>query len=527
MKTRTVILSLLTLLATTCAVAGSPDKFTDWVVECKKPTACEAKTLRQGDTTDGYPTIKITGKKRTHHKLFLSDAKYVDGSKKITVRIDKTPAIDLNPKRDLKRLNRGEYQIANRDLLHELLSRMASGRKLQLFYTNVRGQAREPEYSLMGMGDALRKLGSASRVAGVVVSKKPEKRELQDNDGSRGGKKFRDWQIRCTTDGSCAAATYKSSGEIDGYPSMRVVVDSSRQRQLHIADAQYMNGSKPIWIKVDGEKEIRLLPGRDFVRLSRGEYKISNSRVLARVMSAIQRGRVFQLSYLNVRSQWRKPEYSLLGAAAAMRELGGGAQKIQIVEKPPEVKPRDARKAVVDTRPPPPIRTPTPSPRPSVTQNTQVPEVIQESNRRDSRSWWQRFTSSGKRWSVSCSGPYRCVATAEGTLKGGKKDISIRISGRRGSRRFMLTDAQMLDASKPMRLQIDGALPLHVVPRKDFKQSGRGEIRFVNSRLTETLISKMQRGDEMWVTYTNRQGRSRVVKFSLKGVNASLKKVTR
>ncbi len=91
----------------------------------------------------------------------------------------------------------------------------------------------------------------------------------------------------------------------------------------------------------------------------------------------------------------------------------------------------------------------------------------------------------------------------------------------------MLSHAGMLDASKPMRIQIDGNLPLHVVPRKDFTKSGRDQVRIVNSRLTQTLLAKMQRGDEMWVTYTNRKGRSRVTKFSLNGVNAALKKVGR
>ncbi len=539
MKTRLIIPLLLTLLASTYTVAGSPKKFTDWVVECKKPTACEAKTLRQGETTDGYPTLKITGKDRSHRKLFLSDAKYVDGSKKISIRIDKNPLIDLNPKRDLKRLNRGEYRVVNSDLRKKLLARMSSGRKLQLFYTNVRGQAREPEYSLMGMGGALKRLGGASPAA--VVSKEPEKSKQkqavaeesesvksgqQVDPRSRVKKKFRNWQIRCAPDGSCSATTYKMRGSIEGFPVISIVMDSNRQQQLHIAAAQFMDGSKNIWIRVDRNREIKLLPGRDFVRLSKSEYKISNSRLLANVMSAIRSGRSLRLSYLNVRGKWRKPVYSLLGSTAAMKELGGAAPKIEVVEKPPEVKLRDTRKAVVDTRPPTPapVRT-TPAPRPSITQNTHIPDVIQESNRQDSRSWWQRFRSSGKRWSVSCSGRYRCVATAEGALKGGKKDISIKVSGGSRSRQFKLTDAGMLDATKPMRIQIDGNLPLHIVPRKDFKKAGRGEVRIVNSRLTETLLAKMRRGDEMWVTYTNRQGRSRVTKFSLKGVNAALKKL--
>ena len=76
-----------------------------------------------------------------------------------------------------------------------------------------------------------------------------------------------------------------------------------------------------------------------------------------------------------------------------------------------------------------------------------------------------------------------------------------------------------------MRIQVDGNLPLHIVPRTDFKKSGRGQVRITNSRLIQTLLAKMKRGDEMWVTYTNRQGRSRVTKFSLNGVNASLKKL--
>ncbi len=543
MKTRLIIPLLLTLLASTYTVAGSPKKFTDWVVECKKPTACVAKTLRQGETTDGYPTLKITGKKRSHRKLFLSDAKYVDGSKKISIRIDNTPLIDLKPTRDLKRLNRGEYQVTNGDLQNKLLSRMASGRNFQLFYTNVRGQAREPEYSLMGMGNALKRLGGTSKAVEVAVSKKPgqaarkseqvvkkpEKGVQQDISGSRVSKKFRNWQIRCAADGSCTATTYKMRGAIDGYPVISIVMDSSNRRQLHIAGARYMNGSKPIWIKVDGNKEIRLLPGRDFVRLSQSEYNISNPRLLANMMSAIQRGRVLRLSYLNVRREWRRPQYSLLGAAAAMNELGGGVQKTGSPEKAPVVKSPKTRKAVVEKRSPKPapVRT-TRAPRRSVTQNTHIPEVIQESNQRDSLSWWQKIGRSGARWKVSCSGRYRCVATVQGTLKGGKKDISVRVSGRkRGSRQFMLANAGMLDTSKPMRIQIDGNLPLHLVPRKDFKQSGRGQVLIVNSRLTQTLLAKMQRGDEMWVTYTNRQGRSRVTKFSLKGVNASLKKLAR
>ncbi len=533
MKTRILILLLLIPLLTPGAVIGASEKFTDWVVKCKGSSACEAKTFRQGGDIDGYPSIKITGKKRTHRKLFLSDAKYLDGSKKISIRIDKTSPLDLKPKRDLKRLNKGEYQVANSDLLRKLLSRMASGRKLQLFYTNVRGQAREPEYSLMGMGGALKRLGSASPVVKVVVKKEPEQagkkqeqvekepeqRVQQDNSRSRVSKKFRNWQIRCSADGSCAATTYKMRGSIDGYPVISIVMDSKHQHQLHIAAAQIVNGSKNIWIRIDRNKEIKLLPGRDFVRLSKSEYKITNSRVLARVMSAIRRGTTLRLSYLNTRGQWRQPVYSLLGSTAAMNELDTGSQKTEIVEKAPEVKPRDTRKAVVDSRPS------TLTPRPSVTQNTHIPEIIQESSRRDSRSWWQKIGKSGKRWSVSCSGRYNCVAKAQGSIKGGKKDISMRISGRRGSRKFILTGAQMLDASKPMRMQIDGTLPLHIVPRKDFSKHGRDEIRIVNSRLRDTLISKMQRGSEMWVTYTNRQGRPRVVKFSLNGMNAALKKL--
>jgi invasion protein IalB len=557
MKTRIIILILLALLGATYAVAEDPKKYTDWVVECKNPTSCEAKTLRQGETTDGYPTIKITGKDRSHRKLFLSDAKYVDGSKKISIRIDKTSLIDLKPKRDLKRLNRGEYQVASGDVKNKLLSRMASGRKLQIFYTNVRGQAREPEYSLMGMGSALKRLGSTSPVAKAVVSKepeqaskaheqkkqeqlekeseqvskkaeqvekKPQKRVQQDNSRSRVIKKFRNWQIRCASDSSCAATTYKMRGSIDGYPVLMVVMDSSNRRQLHIVGAQNMNGSKNIWIRVDRNKEIKLLPGRDFVRLSKREYKISNPRLLANVMSAIQRGRTLRLSYRNTRGQWRQPYYSLLGSTAAMNELDSAPENTGIVEKTPEEKPRDTRKAVVETR----LATHSPIKtfRPSTTQNADIAEVIQNNNRRGSTSWWQKFGRSGKRWSVSCSGRYRCVATARGTVKGGKKDISIRVSGgSRGSRKFMLADAGMLDTTKPMRIQIDGNLPLHVVPRKDFKKAGRGEVRFVNSRLTQTLLAKMQRGDEMWVTYTSRQGRSRVTKFSLNGVNAALKKL--
>jgi len=539
MKTRIIILLLLTLMAATGFAA--PEQFTDWVVKCKGSSACEAKTVRQGETTEGYPTIKITGKKRTHRKLFLSDAKYVDGSKKISIRIDKTPPLDLKPKRDLKRLNRGEYQVANADLLRKLLSRMASGRKLQIFYTNVRGQAREPEYSLMGMKGALKRLGGASPAVDVVVSKKPQKSEqkqavAEERESLKSGqqvdprssvkKKFRNWQIRCAPDGSCSATTYKMRGSIDGYPVISIVMDRDHQQQLHIAAAQYMNGSKNIWIRIDNSREIKLLPGRDFVRLSRSEYKISNSRLLANMMSAIRRGRTLRLSYLNVRGQWRKPEYSLLGSTAAMNELGGGAPKIEIAEKAPEVKPRDTRKAVVEMRPA--TRAPIPTPAPSYTESADIAEVIQQNNQRDSLSWWQKIGRSGDRWKVSCSGRYRCVATVQGALKGGKKDISIRVSGRnRGSRELLLADAGMLDATKPMRFQIDGALPLHVVPRKDFNKAGRGEVRIVNSRLTQTLLAKMQRGDEMWITYTNRQGRSRVTKFSLKGVNAALKKLAR
>lgn len=541
MTTRIIILLLLISLLMPGVVIGASEKFTDWVVNCKGSSSCEAKTLRQGETTDGYPTIKITGKDRSHRKLFLSDAKYVDGSKKISIRIDKTPLIDLKPKRDLKRLNGGEYQVASGDLKNKLLSRMASGRKLQISYTNVRGQAREPEYSLMGMGSALKRLGSSSPVAKTVVTKEPEQavkkagkagnqagnnpgqRVQQDKSASRVSRKFRNWQIRCASDGSCAATTYKMRGSIDGYPVLMIVMDSSNRRQLHIAGAQYINGSKNIWIRVDGNREIKLLPGRDFVRLSKSEYKISNPRLLANVMSAIQRGRSLRLSYRNVRGKWRQPVYSLLGSTAAMKELGGGAQKTEIAEKAPVVKPQDSGMAVVETRPtsqPPTLR-----PRPPVTQNADIGDVIQQNNRRDSTSWWQKIGRSGKRWSVSCSGRYKCAAIARGTVKGGKKDISIRVTGgSRGAHQFMLTDAGMLDATKPMRIQIDGNLPLHVVPRKDFTKSGR-EVRLVNSRLTRTLLAKMQRGDEMWVTYTNRQGRSRVTKFSLNGVNAALKKL--
>ncbi len=540
MTTRIINLLLLISLLTPGVVIGASEKFTDWVVNCKGSSSCEAKTLRQGETTDGYPTIKITGKERGHRKLFLSDAKYVDGSKKISIGIDKTPLIDLEPKRDLKRLNRGEYQVANGDLRNKLLSRMASGRKLQIFYTNVRGQAREPEYSLMGMGSALKRLSSASPVAKAVVSKEPEQEKKQqpqagtepgqkiqrDNSASRVSRKFRNWQIRCASDGSCAATTYKMRGSIDGYPVLMIVMDGSSRLQLHIAGAQYINGSKNIWIRVDGNREIKLLPGRDFVRLSQREYKISNSRVLANVMSAIRRGRTLRLSYRNVRGQWRQPVYSLLGSTAAMNELGGGAPKAEIAEKAPEVKPQKSGKAVVETRPTsrPPVQTF----RPSATQDADIAEVVQQNNRRSSTSWWQKIGRSGKRWSVSCSGRYKCAATAQGTVKGGKKDISIRVTGAsRGARQFMLADAGMLDATKPMRIQIDGNLPMHIVPRKDFTKAGRGEVRIVNSRLTQTLLAKMQRGDEMWVTYTNRQGRSRVTKFSLNGVNASLKKLGR
>lgn len=545
MTTRIIILLLLISLLVPGVVIGASEKFTDWVVNCKGSSSCEAKTLRQGETTDGYPTIKITGKDRSHRKLFLSDAKYVDVSRKISIGIDKTPLIDLKPKQDLKRLNGGEYQVANGDLKNKLLYRMASGRKLHIFYTNVRGQAREPEYSLMGMGSALKRLGSASPVAKVVVTKEPEQpakktgkagnqaeqagnnpgqRVQQDKSASRVSRKFRNWQIRCASDGSCAATTYKMRGSIDGYPVLMIVMDSSNRRQLHISGTQYINGSKNIWIRVDGNREIKLLPGRDFVRLSKSEYKISNPRLLANVMSAIQRGRSLRLSYRNVRGKWRQPVYSLLGSTAAMNELGGGAQKTEIAEKAAEVKPQDSGVAVVETRPT--SQPPTLTPRPPVTQNADIGDVIQQNNRRGSTSWWQRIGRSGKRWSVSCSGRYKCAAIAQGTVKGGKKDISIRVTGgSRGARQFMLTDAGMLDATKPMRIQIDGNLPLHVVPRKDFTKAGRGEVRLVNSRLTRTLLTKMQRGDEMWVTYTNRQGRSRVTKFSLNGVNAALKKL--
>lgn len=536
MKTRIITLLLLTFLVTTGFAAT--EKFTDWVVKCKGSSACEAKTLRQGETTEGYPTLKITGKERSHRKLFLSDAKYVDGSKKISIRIDKNPLIDLNPKRDLKRLNRGEYQVVNSDLRNKLLARMSSGRKFQLFYTNVRGQAREPEYSLMGMGAALKKLGGASPAAVADNSKAPEKSEqkqavVEESESVKSGrqvdprsrvkKKFRNWQIRCAPDGSCSATTYKMRGSIEGFPVISIVMDSNHQLQLHIAAAQFMNGSKNIWFRIDRNREIRLLPGRDFVRLSKSEYKISNSRLLKSVMSAIRRGRTLRLSYLNVRGQWRKPEYSLLGSTAAMDELSGGAPEIKIAEKVPEVIPRTTREAVVEVQPlaRPLIQTP----RPSVTRNAEIAEVIETNNSKGSTSWWQRIGRSGKRWRVSCSGRYRCVATAQGSIKGGKKDISIRVSGGSRSRQFKLTDAGMLDTTKPMRIQIDGNLPLHIVPRKDFKKAGRGEVRIVNSKLTETLLAKMRRGDEMWVTYTNRQGRSRVTKFSLKGVNAALKKL--
>jgi invasion protein IalB len=546
MTKRIIIPLLLISLLVPGAVIGASDKFTDWVVICKGSSACEAKTLRQGEATEGYPTIKITGKDSSQRKLFLSDANYVDGAKKISIGIDKKPLIDLKPGRDLKRLSRGEYQVAKSTLRKKLLLRMASGRKLQLFYTNVRGQAREPEYSLMGMGSALKRLGGTPQVVAADVHKEPEQATKtieraakqpqqaasdpepgvqQVNATSRVSRKFRNWQVRCASDGSCAATTYKMRGSIDGYPVLMIVMDSSNRSQLHIAGAQYMNGSKFIWIRVDGNREIKLRPGKDFIRLSRSEYKISNSRVLAKVMSAIKRGRTLRLSYRNSRGQWRQPVYSLLGSTAAMNELGG-APKIETAEKAPEVKPPADSKAVVEVRP---RELPSvPAPRSPATQNADIAEVIQQNNRKGSTSWWQRIGRSGKKWRASCSGPHRCVATAQGTVKGGKKDISIRVSGKgRGARQIMLTHAGMLDASKPMRIQIDGNLPLHIVPRKDFTKSGRDQVRIVNSRLTQTLLAKMQRGDEMWVTYTNRQGRSRVTKFSLNGVNAALKKLGR
>lgn len=554
MKTRLLILLLLMLLGTTSA--GASEKFTDWVVKCKGSQACEAKTFRQGGDIDGYPAIKVTGKKPGHRKLLLSDAKYVDGSKKISFRIDKTPLIDLKPKRDLKRLSNAEYQVVNSDLQRKLLYRMATGRRLQLFYTNVRGQAREPEYSLMGMGSAMKRVGGASSVTKAADKKEPEKRapkqavsekneskqaasekskpkqatseksestgsRQQVNSRSRVAKKFRNWQIRCASDGSCAATTYKMRGSIEGYPVLSIVLGGDDQLQLHIDAAQFVSGSKTIWIRVDTDKEIKLLPGRDFARLSKSEYNISNPRALARVMSAIRRGRTLRLSYLNVRGQWRQPVYSLLGSTAAMNELNAGSKKTEIAEKAPEAKSADTRKQAVAKRPS------ALAPRASVPQNTLQPEIARENNRQDSTSWWRKIGKSGKRWSVSCSGRYNCVAKAQGTLKGGKKDISMRISGRRGARKFMLAGAQMLDTTKPMRFQIDGTLPLHIVPRKDFSRQGRDEVRIVNSRLRNTLISKMQRGSEMWVTYTNRQGRPRVVKFSLNGMNASLKKLER
>lgn len=527
------------LMMASGGAAGAAEQFTDWVVKCKGAQACEAKTFRQGGDIDGYPSIKITGKKAAHRKLFLSDAKYLDGSKKIGIRIDKTAPLELNPKRDLKRLNRGEYQIANSEMQRKLLSRMASGRNLQLFYTNVRGQKREPGYSLMGMGDALKRVGSAAPAVKATAAKEPEKREPAQaaaetpqpvesgqqvnsksvDSRSRVAKKFRNWQIRCAADGSCAATSYKMRGSIDGYPVLSIVMDSKNQPQLHIAAAQFVNGSKKIWIRVDRNKELKLRPGRDFVRLSESEYKISNARVSAGVMSAIRSGRTLRLSYLNVRGQWRQPVYSLLGSTAAMDELDGGRRKAEIAEKTREVEQQHSRKKVVESRPS------ALAPQPSLRQNSLLPEVVEDTSRGDSRSWWQKIGKSGKRWSVSCSGRYNCIASAQGTIRGGKKDISLRISGRRGSRQFMLARAKTLDASKPMRLQIDGTLPLHIVPRKDFKQYGRDEIRIVNSKLIKTLISKMQRGSEMWVTYTNKQGRPRVVKFSLNGLNASLKKV--
>ncbi|MEN8213368.1 MAG: hypothetical protein ABFR19_03310 [Pseudomonadota bacterium] len=530
MRTRLLIPLLLATLAIFPAAVAA-EKFTDWVVECKGTSVCAATTSRQGGTTEGYPSIKITGKDRGQRKLFLADTKYADSTKKISIRIDNSGILTLKPKRDFRRQGNGEYLIVNAELQRKLLSRMASGRTLQLIYTNVRGQKREPEYSLMGMGAALNRLAKARPPASVdkVVSKKPEKSAQQVNARSGVKKKYRNWQVRCAADGSCAATTYRARGSIDGYPVIKVVVDSNNRRQLHIDSAQHVNGSKPVWIRVDNNKEIRLQPGKDFSRLSKNEYKITNSRALTSVMSVIRKGRELRLSYRNVRGQWRQPKYSLLGATAAMNALGGGtsaspqppAKKVAVAEPAEKRKPEvAARRTKKDPAPKRDLK-------PSVFGSAVSSRDDRREKQRDSFTWWDRITTSGERWNVNCSGGSRCAAAAQGRVKG-KKDISMHISGRSaGLHRVMLAKAGMLDTSKPMRIQVDGSLPLHLVPRKDFKQSGRDAVRLVNSRLSDTLIAKMRRGDEMWVTYTNRSGRPRVVKFSLSGLNTSLKKLAR
>ena len=234
-------------------------------------------------------------------------------------------------------------------------------------------------------------------------------------------------------------------------------------------------------------------------------------------MQEILRGSSLRFSYLNTRGQWRQPRYSLLGATAAMNALVGGTDNSRAADSGRAVAAAAPRTAAA-TAPAQQLRAPAYDP---------LDDVLQQNRQTDSRSWWQRIGKSGKRWSYSCSGS-RCSASAQGALKSGKDDISMQISGgSKGSRQLMLSGAANLDASKPMRMQIDGSLPLHIVPRKDFSAYGRDDVRIVNARLVDTLVAKMLRGNEMWVTYTNRQGRPRVVQFSLNGMGASLKKLGR
>jgi invasion protein IalB len=554
-----LLLSMAALPLCSELLGATTEAFSDWVVECPKPAACAAKTFRQGGTIDGYPSLKISGKNLSQRELFLADANILDGSKKVGVRIDSTSLIELEPQRDLKRLSSYEYQVVNDAQRRRLLSRMLSGRKLQLFYTNVRGQEREPEFSLMGMGDALQRLASpptgaqapgGEQPAEPSQSKPPETAQAQQqpavNDAppaneqppaaadsaaeqaagyvdsrSKVVKKFRNWQLRCAEDGACAATTYKAGGAIDGYPVIKVVKDSRNNRQLRIDNAQNINGNKNIWFRVDDDKEIRLLPGKDFTRISTDEYRISNASLERTIMQEILAGSSLRFSYQNTRGQWRQPRYSLLGATAAMNALVGDATDSSQAA--------DSGRAVATAEPRTAAATaPAQQQRESeAAVFDPLDDLLQQNRQADSRSWWQRIGKSGKRWSYSCSGS-RCSAFAQGALKSGKNDISMQISGgSKGSRQLMLSGAANLDASKPMRMQIDGSLPLHVVPRKDFSAYGRDDIRIVNARLVDTLVAKMLRGNEMWVTYTNRQGRPRVVKFSLNGMGASLKKLGR
>lgn len=554
-----LLLSTAALLLCSELPGATRESFSDWVVECAKPSACAAKTFRQGGTIDGYPSLKISAKNRTQRELFLADARILDGSKKIGVRIDSTSLIELEPQRDLKRLSSDEYQVVNDAQRQRLLSRMLSGRKLQLFYTNVRGQEREPEFSLMGMGDALLRLASpptgAKVESGERSAAKPGQSKPPDNGqadqqravkavpstreraeaaapssaGAAAGhvdsrskvvQKFRNWQLRCAADGACAATTYKAGGAIEGYPVIKVVKGGRDNRQLRIDNAQNMNDKKNIWFRVDANKEIRLVPGKDFTRVSTDEFRISNVSLERRILQEILAGSSLRFSYLNTRGQWRQPRYSLLGATAAMNALVGGTDNPRAAGSSRTAASSEPRTAAATA----PAQRRRAS---AAAAYDPLDDALQQNRQKDSRSWWQRIGRSGKRWSYSCSGS-RCIASAQGALKSGKNDISMQISGSsKGSRQFMLSGAANLDASKPMRMQIDGSLPLHVVPRKDFSAYGRDDIRIINARLIDTLVSKMLRGNEMWVTYTNRQGRPRVVKFSLNGMGASLKKLGR